>query len=298
MQRILVPIDFSPASVSAWKTALYFAEIYRAELMVLHVCAPSFWEPYMPLLLETALKEKRQEEAQLAFSKWLQKWAIPARVNINHQLVYGDVEQNIKKAAQEWKADLIVMGNGKGLEIKKKWLGSTVSHVLNHCKAEILIVPEGKEIQLINQLVFAMPFEEERIEAIERVLLFTRKFDARVNCVHFYKKDVHKESLSKLEILQRAYRNELMEGIIQFELINERSFEKGLRNYLKHKKADLLVLMAQQREGLMEMFTPMSTAEEVMANSQLPVWTLPSVDEESDSLFLETIKKGDDRGIN
>lgn len=290
MERILVPIDFSPASVSAWKTALFFAQEYRAEVMVLHVCAPSFWEPYMPLLLETALREKRGKEANLAFSKWLEKWAIPSRVKVNHQLLYGEVGKKIKQTAKDWKADLIIMGNGKALESKKKWLGSTASSVLKQCHIEILIVPEGKEVQEIKRIVFGMPFEEERIEAIESVLLFGRKFGAKLVCVHFYKKDVHKQILPKLEILKRAYRQELLEGSIRFELVHEQNFRKGLSNYLKSQHSDLLVLAARQREGLRELFSPLSTAEELMSDVQLPVWTLPNRDEDRDEVFLETSK--------
>src|SRR6476646_3829138 len=41
LKKILVPIDFSPASKDAFKHALHFAEKFSAELTLLYVLAPA-----------------------------------------------------------------------------------------------------------------------------------------------------------------------------------------------------------------------------------------------------------------
>ncbi|MCI4667347.1 MAG: universal stress protein [Bacteroidia bacterium] len=276
MNRILVPIDFSPASISAWKTALYFARIFRAAVRVIHVCPKGFWEPYMPLLLETALREQREEEAKTAFGKWLDKWSVNGVIEIQHDLLYGDVDQTILRVAKDWKADLLVMGNKKDIQLKKKWLGSTVAAVLKKCEQEVLIVPDGKEINSIGSMTFAMSFEEERVEAIESVLLFSGRIGSRLTCLNIHKKKQEEKGIPKAEILKRAYKQELKEGLIQFDSVIDNDFEEGVKKYLHLHPADLLVLMGEESDGLFNIFSPQSQAEELVGSNQLPVWVLPN----------------------
>jgi nucleotide-binding universal stress UspA family protein len=277
MRKILVPVDFSPSSISAWKTAIFLAKVQQAELRVLHVCAPSFWEPYMPLLLETALKEKRMEKADFAFSAWLKKWIPSEEVSWTRSLLHGDVDEHILSEAKSWGADLIIMGSGKELDVKSKLLGTTVSTVLKKTQQEreLLVIPEGKELRAIRQIVFAMTMEQERIEAIESVLIFAKTHGAFLECVHFNEEHEAKKN-SRVGLLKRAYRQELSEGLINFEVIHNRDFEKGLMEYLLNHKINLLVLFAEEKNPFPDLFSPISHAEEVLNHIKIPIWILPN----------------------
>ncbi|WP_172967653.1 universal stress protein [Hydrogenovibrio sp. JE_KL2] len=142
-QTILVAVDFSPDSEKAIARGKQLAEIYQAELMLLHLVE----EPTYPVFEDISLSG--------ASGIWIPEIA-DAMIDAAKSRLYALAEENgvaeercevfsgfskvdIAERADELNVDLIVMGR-HGHSFLEKLIGSTTTSVLNHAQCDVLTV--------------------------------------------------------------------------------------------------------------------------------------------------------------
>ena len=145
LKKILVPVDFSPASKNAFRYALRFAEEFGAEVTLLYVvdpapstrfaAIPAF--PEMPSFPETDFSEpKKNLRALIASStngnlerpRWKMRTGVPS-----HEIV---------DAAKEGDADLIIIATHGYTGWKHFCIGSTAERVVRAAPCPVLVVRE------------------------------------------------------------------------------------------------------------------------------------------------------------
>jgi nucleotide-binding universal stress UspA family protein len=144
VRRILVPVDFSAGSDAAVQWAQALGDAFGAELVLLHVMDSSVSSmvggpggvlaPPPP----AALFEEMRRDAQKALE------AVGARVPGAVQVLReGSPRQEILNAADELKADLIVMGTHGRTGLAHLLFGSVAEHVVRHARVPVFTVPGG-----------------------------------------------------------------------------------------------------------------------------------------------------------
>ncbi len=139
IRRILVSVDASPAARPTLEFAQRFADLFDAELRVLHVIEPLPILPETPPPVNPNLYERFLEE-ECEQKIW--------------PLVSPDVEKVIRRAApdtgiiaeaQTWQADMVIVGShGKGF-MERMLVGSVTERLLNQLPAPLLlVVPAGR----------------------------------------------------------------------------------------------------------------------------------------------------------
>jgi nucleotide-binding universal stress UspA family protein len=136
IQRILCPTDFSPFSQGALGLALALARQYGAALTALHVA------PHPDAGEGDALLEFLEPAHDLA-------------VVVEGKVSGGDPVDCIVERAQDWPADLLVMGTHGQREGRGWDLGSVTERVLRRAPCPVLIVAQPAESR---QAVPAAPF--------------------------------------------------------------------------------------------------------------------------------------------
>ena len=150
-QRILVPVDFSLASIHGCKRAIDLAKLYDAKLFLLHVAdeIPVYVDPafdtgdmafsttYNYELLEEMDKQYLQnaKHQMEGFVNHLE-----ADIDIQFDVITGEVKGAIISSIEAQKMDLVVFGVKKQSGLKKL-LGSVPRVVQEHARCETLIVP-------------------------------------------------------------------------------------------------------------------------------------------------------------
>ena len=139
LQRIICPIDFSPASSRAIEYAASFASQSDARLTVMHVIE-------MPLdPVETPppnFHDYRQRLVALAHERLKQAISDHSRqtCEIDELLLVGRAYKEILRVAQDQFADLIVMGvQGRGA-VDLMFFGSTTNHVVRQAACPVLTI--------------------------------------------------------------------------------------------------------------------------------------------------------------
>jgi universal stress protein A len=146
-RRILVPIDFSPASRAALDQALSLAQAFDATVEVLHV----LWNP-PPYVGFEALSAQLPYGVNESFLGWVQRSAgaqmesflasvdEPWRSRVKRRFLQGDAAEMIVSAAEHDAIDLIVMGTHGRRGVAHLLLGSVAEKVVRLAPCPVMTI--------------------------------------------------------------------------------------------------------------------------------------------------------------
>ncbi|MDY0136471.1 MAG: universal stress protein [Thiomicrospira sp.] len=142
-QTLLVAIDFSQNSALALRRARQLAQLYQAELQVVHVCEV----PTYPVLEDVAItgmpgiwdEQMGEKIYQAARERLTQLLANEGLSEVSSSVIAGIPRVDIVEHAQAIKADLIVMGR-RGLSGIERLIGSTTDTVSHNAHCDVLAV--------------------------------------------------------------------------------------------------------------------------------------------------------------
>ena len=140
VKKILVPVDFFDKSRRALRVAADLATQQGAEIRAIHVM-----ERHDPML-PPGEGERAEADLQATSGKMLAdicRQALPS-ADIERELAWGNPVEIIVQRAEEWGADLIVMGTAARKGISRMLLGSVAEGVLRAADKPTLLLPEEK----------------------------------------------------------------------------------------------------------------------------------------------------------
>ncbi len=139
-RRLLVPVDFSPASRPACELARALAP--RAELVLLH----AFEVPFETRLRSAGVQEETlrkyreiaQSQAERAMQSFLAAANLPSGA-ATILVLHGDASSLIIEQEQERDCDLVVVGKHGESTVDDFLLGSVTKHVLQGSQGDVLV---------------------------------------------------------------------------------------------------------------------------------------------------------------
>ena len=140
-QRILVAIDDSEPAERALDAALDLARGLHARVLLVHVVNPTI--PFLPGADELSpldtVTELRARGEDLLLRTRMRSAGVE---KVESALLEGRAADEIVSAADEWEADLIVIGtHGRG-RIGELLLGSTTRDVIRHARCPVMTVSD------------------------------------------------------------------------------------------------------------------------------------------------------------
>lgn len=141
-KRILVPIDFSPCSLEAYRVAVSLARFSGASLHLLHVIDRRALEVAREIGLATEKIDERplRVKARRRLREFLAREQ--ADVPSHRTITTGLPFQEIVRATRQEQIDLIVMGRyGGSGELEKIFFGSTAEKVVRIAPCAVLSIP-------------------------------------------------------------------------------------------------------------------------------------------------------------
>ncbi|MBW1698602.1 MAG: universal stress protein [Deltaproteobacteria bacterium] len=146
-RTVLVGVDFSECSRSAFNKAREWLNGYRGRIVVLHVIDKSFTDKCIQHKLgtEAQIKKSLFLEAKAKLKEFLDLEPA-AEVPVEVLVCEGVPFMEINKKALEYQADLIVIGRcGRAADMDTLFFGSTAERVLRFITRPVLCVPPDTE---------------------------------------------------------------------------------------------------------------------------------------------------------
>lgn len=183
-KKLFVAIDFSPASDDALREADNRARTTGARLAVCHVVPNEirdnvlFPQNTTNAALQFPLEMKRIGEAAVARVK-----EITGREDTEYDLVLNDGIPHalILTEAEEWGADLIIVGNRGQTETSTEPLGSVTESVIRHAHCPVLVV---RSVQAANCIIAGTDFSDPALPALRAAANEAARSGAKLVVVH------------------------------------------------------------------------------------------------------------------
>ncbi|VVE22092.1 UspA domain-containing protein [Pandoraea horticolens] len=145
-ERILVAIDGSPTADEAFDYALALAAARKARLHVLFVVdiPVAYVADADPFPFIEAMRLQGESIRKLAGER-LKRAGVEGDVEIRELLpLGGDVPHQINLAAEEWHADVIVIGTHGRRGIRRLALGSVAENCVRQATRSVILIPGAK----------------------------------------------------------------------------------------------------------------------------------------------------------
>ncbi|PPK87610.1 nucleotide-binding universal stress UspA family protein [Neolewinella xylanilytica] len=208
VKSILVPTDFSPAAMNAYRYALRLADELDAAIHLLFALPPAVSAPgYGSFVNVTDLMIDNSRQDLLAFYRkglTLEAGKLRHVPAIQTYVEIGDLRYSIRRQVQREKNDLIVMGTTGSQGAWDDLLGTNTSVLMNRAPCPILIVPEQATYQPLRDICFATDLQGTAPFQAGSLLRSLRPFSPRMHFVHITTGD-DKVPQYGLELLREVF---------------------------------------------------------------------------------------------
>jgi nucleotide-binding universal stress UspA family protein len=271
MKKILVPVDFSPASLNAVQYAAHLAAESGARFILLYIFSPNLIDTYISPEMQEALLHEEDAKALACFARIVQQIPAEIRENISpeYRIAMGPVQEEILFMSDRIRPDLVVMGMRGSNHVAQKMLGSTAAAVVQRSDVPVMVVPEHASFHPIREIAFATNFEDEDLIAIDQLLKFAAQFDARVHCIHIRQNKAL--DISKQEIMRKAFEHDVVMHKMDFDTLSYVPVVEGLNHYVKANEVDILVMLTHQR-GIFSHLFHQSQTRNMVLQAAVPLW--------------------------
>jgi len=171
-RRILVGVDMSETSLSAWRHAEAWAGRFGSQLKAVHALCPQPLEiPSVPRVPggAAALAEDLREEFR-------------ARVGAELEVLEGDSEITLLRIARSWKADLLIVGTHGRSGLTRILLGSVAEAIVLQSPLPVLVVHEDPNP--IRSVLAPVNFTAYGDQALRYAGLVASSLDAKLVAQH------------------------------------------------------------------------------------------------------------------
>ena len=238
MKKILFPIDFSTHNASNFQYALSLADVFEAELLLLH----AFGAPISPD--ESPDFEQRASSVVEELMSFVEEYKpASSSVKINYEAEVGFAADVILATAKEAQVDLIIMGTKGKTNILNRYLGGVSTTVMNKANCPLLLIPPAADFNGLKHFGCTTNFSFDDLLVLNTLAKWSDKFNTGVTCLHVL---VDGEDMStaeaKVKILKEVFsaysiRFQIKSGAIKDAIhLFETEARLGLLGMIHHPK--------------------------------------------------------------
>lgn len=275
MKKILVPVDFSEYSEYAMEVAASLAKQQDAEIVVLHmmgltdaVVTKDESKQVFEAMYYMKLAEKRFEE-------FLDKEYLKD-IKITDTVQNYKVFSEVNSVAEEFDADVIVMGSHGSSGLSEIFVGSNTEKVVRNSDVPVLVIKDRRKGFRMENAVFACDFKEENLGAFNSAMEFFDKLGAEITLLYINLPNEKFRSTKEIEARVREFLIQSgpngIDRIDDVVYYSDYSVEDGVFNFANKINADIISLPTHGRSGLAHFFSG-SIGEDLVNHAKLPVVT-------------------------
>lgn len=275
IQKILIPIDFSETSMLAIEHAGFTAQLFKAELVLLHV-VEKHWEQFS--IITPELRISSPDDLTNAIEKKLQETAAAIRskygVKSTSVTSTGNIFNEILSVSKEQKVDLVVMGTHGTSGVVEFFIGSNTFKMVTQSECPVISVQSHAKKLGFKDILLPIDDSAHSRQKINHAIVLAKHFASKIHILGLA--DSSEESdRKKFEIKLDHIEEYLKKCGLPYsrKTVEGRNQAKTTYDYAKSVNADLIVIMTDQDEDLTGRL--MGTfAQQIINHSKIPVLSI------------------------
>lgn len=271
IKKIVVAVDFSDASFNAANYAASMANIFNAELILVH----AFMNPMAIDQLRAELSGQLDKELSQVLEDFMKENVEILQkkftIKIDSLVKEGPASSVLEECVQNTNADLVVMGmKGKGQS--NSLFGSTTLAHIRKSGVPVLVIPEKAAFKSIETITLASDFDEETGTGNYALLkAIADRTKAYVQILNVRKKDLE---LSPSEIAGKLNTSFAFNEINHnFFTVEDDEVDDGIEDFLEDYPSDMLVMLSRRQNFFRRVFGTIHTRE-MIYETEIPLLVL------------------------
>jgi nucleotide-binding universal stress UspA family protein len=291
LRRILFPTDFSASADRAFDLALLLAQEFGADLHMFHAVVLHEEDPHNPAhhFPDPGSIHRRLERLADSAMSRLAAGRPATEARIQQVKSRGiAAAPTILEYANEWDADLIVMGTEGRRGPSHLLLGSVAEEVGSHAQCAVLTVRGGEPpepLGAVERILVPIDFSEHSRRSLLVAKELAARYGAELQVLHVVEEVIYPSYFVQTidvtrELVDRATEalDDLVtsavgaDPVLQSVVVGRRAVPEII-HFAKEQESDLVVIASHGLGGLEE-FLFGSTAKRIVQSSPVPVLTL------------------------
>ncbi|MCK0135122.1 universal stress protein [Arenibacter sp. S6351L] len=254
MKTLLYATDYSKNSVSALQLAYNLSQDLGTRLVVTHTFnLPTVLgvegQDDRPVLEGNPFKIHRAQLEKFCTEHLGSKWDNP-KIQLE-PVQNSSVIKGIISKAEEYHAQLIVVGTKGASGLEEMIMGSTTKKLIEKAPCPVIAIPNDILPRNMDTMVYATDFEEEDIHAIQKLTEIAKPLKAKIKVVHISTNEEYAGDLL-MEWFKEMLKSKVDYSEIEFELLFSEDVFDTLRIYLGVVNADMVVMLEREKKGFLK----------------------------------------------
>ncbi|HEX2933824.1 MAG TPA: universal stress protein [Bacteroidales bacterium] len=283
--EILVPVDFSQASMNASFFALELAAKSKNRIKFIHAYGYPEMRPvsfddtdFLSGTLTAYIAEMRQEaENKLAeLLKLVQDYISRNNLGpipVSSAIINGLPDEITLYTAESENAGLILMGiSRKDVRIFEP-IGKMASRIVEKAKCPVLIIPEDymfKGIDQLKNVLYTTAFDETDFVAVKRLFKIVQQLNSNIHVLHISNTDGNPWDNIKMEGLRDYFSKVYNSSNVYCEVIISKDILQALDDYIALKGINLITMVTHKRNLIGKLMNPNITLK-ILYHTQIPL---------------------------
>ena len=279
IKKILVPLDFSKASLKALDYAVKISDVSEAEINLLHVSEgiyqnlePGYFvAPVAPLDYQEVFIEQSNRHLERIAGVLKNK----SDNKITTLTIAGNVHKDVLNIAEKNKADIIVMGTHGVSGTREFFAGSNTFRIIRDAKCPVLSVRQKNKALAFKNILVPFRDKPHSREKVDYAIDFAQKFSSVIHILGIddeftksHKKKIEMEAI-QIKTLVEEY------GIkCSTKVISDSYLGDVVLRHASSVNADLIISMSDlDKTSIKEYFTG-PFAQQIVNHSAIPVLSI------------------------
>lgn len=282
IQKILIPIDFSETSMLAIEHGGFIAQLFKAELVLLHVIE-KHWEQFSIIAPELRVSppddlinliEKRLAEVA---SDILSRYGVKSM----HITSTGNIFNEILSVSKEHNVDLVVMGTHGTSGVMEFFIGSNTFKMVTQSECPVISVQAHSKKIGFKDILLPIDDSAHSRQKVNHAIVLAKHFASKIHILGLSDSDKDID-VKKFEIKLEQIEEYIKKCDLPFtrKTVDGKNQATTTYDYAKSVNADLIVIMTDQDENITGRL--MGTfAQQIINHSKIPVLTIQPIVAES-----------------
>ena len=273
MKTIIVPVDFSPASLNAANYALDLALAVKASIALFHVYTfpmPVSEVPVAPLSIQELLEDAEKNMQEL--KEGLQHKAGEI-IKIYTRVEEGLFATQLQQYCHAIQPYAVVMGSFGKSALERVIFGSNTVAAMKHLSAPLLIVPPGTRFTRISRIGLACDLLNvtQSVHA-EKIVSLVKEFSAQLHVLHI---TPARHGFASDEAMEGSeWLREMLEEVKPvFHFMQHSNVEEAINEFSEKNNLDMLIIIPKSH-GLLDGLLHRSHSKQMILQAHIPVMSI------------------------